>query len=530
LRTDSRPIIRGKPTAAGNAAISLVGAIAPALVALVAIPMLVHALGAELFGLLSFIWIVFGTFAVLDFGTGRATTKFVAELLARERAAAVPGLFWTASAINLVVGICCGVLLFFLAPWLSAHLVKVPAVLEPSSVLALRITAFALPLIVLGGVFRSALEGLQRFDLSNAVQLPVSALNYIAPLIVARAGGAFPWVVASVCLSRISAVPPLFALCRRQLPKLGRPRIERRQLKRLARFGGWLTVSSVVGPLLLSLDRLSVGSILGAGALGLYAPVYELVTRLSLIPGSVMTALFPSFSTLTHRGSDDIRRAMRRAQRLLALLMLPVMIGGVSFAPIILRLWLGATQTAASVAAMQLLLVGLLALSIGAVPFTLVQALGKPRWSATVHVIELPIHAAVTWWAVSTFGVVGAAFAWSLRALYDAALFHAGITRLIGRPASAVLDESQRVTAAMTAVAAILSTLAAFVPVAPIALAMGGGVALLMYAGVAWSGGLDEAERAAIRSTLRRLSLRESARVAAAEAISEPVRDQAGRL
>src|SRR6478672_9846392 len=114
FRTEGR-----RPSAAGNAAISLFGAVAPALIALVAIPLLVHALGAELFGLLSFVWIVFGTFAVLDFGTGRATTKFVAELLARERNAAIPGLFWTAAAINLVVGVCCGVLLFVLAPWLS---------------------------------------------------------------------------------------------------------------------------------------------------------------------------------------------------------------------------------------------------------------------------------------------------------------------------------------------------------------------------------------------------------------------------
>ena len=529
MGTDSRSIIRGKPTAAGNAAISLVGAIAPALIALVAIPLLVHALGAELFGLLSFVWIVFGTFAVLDFGTGRATTKFVAELLARERKAAIPGLFWTASAINLVVGVFCGVLLFVLAPWLSAHLVKVSAALEPSSVLALRITAFALPWIVLGGVFRSALEGVQRFDLSNAVQLPVSALNYIAPLIVARAGGSFPWVIASVCLSRISAVPPLFALCRRQLPILGRPRVERRQLQRLARFGGWLTVSNVVGPLLLSLDRLSVGSILGARALGLYAPVYELVTRLSLIPGSVMAALFPSFSTLTHRGADDIRRAMRRAQRLLALLMLPVMIGGVSFAPIILRLWLGTTQSPASVAAMQLLLVGLLALSIGAVPFTLVQALGKPRWSATVHVIELPIHAAVTWWAVTTFGVVGAAAAWSLRALYDAALFDAGIARLIGRRGGAPIEGPQRTATVMVVGAAILCTLAAFLPITPIALAIAGSVALLSFAAAAWNGGLEPVERSRIRSAVRRLSLRGKASVAR-ESISEPMSDQAGRL
>ena len=529
LRSDSQFVRRGRPSAAGNAAISLGGAVAPALVALVVIPMLVRAPGAELFGLLSFIWIVFGTFAVLDFGTGRATTKFVAELLASERTAGIPALFWSASAINLGVGVFCGLLLYVLAPWLGVHVVKVPDALHPTAVVALRITAFALPWIVLGGVFRSALEGLQRFDLSNAVQLPVSALNYIAPLVVARAGGSLPWVIGAVCLTRMSAVPPLFMLCRRQLPMLGRPQVTRRQMRRLVGFGSWLTVSNVVGPLLLSLDRLFVGSILGAGALGLYAPVYELVTRLSLVPASVMSALFPSFSTLTNRSADEIRRAMRRAQRLLALLMLPVMIVGVSFAPIILRLWLGAAQTPASVAAMQLLLVGLVALSIGSVPFTLVQALGKPKWSAIVHVIELPIHAAVTWWAVSRFGVVGAAAAWSLRAVYDALLFDAGVARMIGRPAAATSDAPVRVTAAMTVGAVILSTLAASVTAAPTALALTGTLAFVAFSAGAWLSGLEAAERRTVLSGLRWLSPRGRSS-AGADTATEPVRDQAGRL
>ena len=105
MRSDLLTAGRRRPNAVGNAAISLVGAIVPALVALVTIPGLVHSLGAELFGLLSFIWIVFGTFAVLDFGTGRATTKYVAELIAGERMSAIPGLFWSASAINLAVGL-----------------------------------------------------------------------------------------------------------------------------------------------------------------------------------------------------------------------------------------------------------------------------------------------------------------------------------------------------------------------------------------------------------------------------------------
>ena len=507
--------------------ISLAGAIIPALVALVAIPGLIHALNAELFGLLSFIWIVFGTFAVLDFGTGRATTKYVAELIAGERAEAIPSLFWTAAAINLGVGVCCGLVLFIGAPWLSAHVVKVPPALRDTAIVALRITAFALPWVVLGGVFRSALEGLQRFDLSNAVQLPVSALNYIAPLLVARAGGSLPLVVASVCVMRVAAVPPMLLLCRSQLPTLGRPHVERRQFRQLLQFGSWLTVSNVVGPLLLSMDRLLVGSILGVSALGLYAPVYELVTRLSLIPGSVMTALFPAFSTLTGGNVADIRAAMRRAQRLLALIMLPVVLIGASFAPLILRLWLGDKHSAASVNAMQMLLVGLLLLSIGAVPFTLVQALGKPKWSAIVHLVELPVHAAITWFAVSTFGIVGAATAWSLRAMYDAALFDAAVRRMLGAAERGpAIGHTARATLALGAGAGLVAALSAWLVTRSAAMIGIGAASVLVYAVVAWRWALEHAERDAVLSIINRPLRRRTSPVL--EPVPEPAVEQGG--
>lgn len=494
---------RGAPSAVLNAMISLTGAIVPALVALIAIPGLVHALGAELFGLLSFIWIIFGTFAVLDFGTGRATTKYVAELIAGERVSSIPSLFWAAATINLVVGLFCGLLLFIGAPWLSAHVVKVPITLRPTAVLALRITAIALPAIILGGVFRSALEGLQRFDLSNAVQLPVSALNYIAPLLVARAGGTMPWVIASVCISRVSAMPPLLLLCRRQLPGLGRPRLERQQIKPLLQFGSWLTVSSVAGPLILSMDRLFVGSVLGVSALGLYAPVYELVTRLTLVPASLMAALFPAFSTLTHSEGWKIRLAMRRAQRVLALCMLPIALVGLALAPTILRLWLGAGQSADSVMAMQLLLVGLVVLSVGAVPFTLVQALGRPRWSATIHLVELPIHAAITWFSVATFGIVGAAGAWSLRAIYDAALFDAAVRRMIGRGDRAPLASTTRATLAIGVAGTLVSAFAVWLHSRSTMIVVVGAACVLAYAAAVWHWALERAERDAVLSAIQ---------------------------
>jgi len=68
-----------------NWVLNLLGWVVPLSVALVAIPYVVRGLGAERFGVLSIASALLGYFGIFDLGLGRATTKFVAESLARPR-------------------------------------------------------------------------------------------------------------------------------------------------------------------------------------------------------------------------------------------------------------------------------------------------------------------------------------------------------------------------------------------------------------------------------------------------------------
>lgn len=66
---------------ARNTAMNLVGQVIPLLVGLATIPYVVRGLGADGFGILSIAWVLLGYFSLFDLGLGRATIKFVAEVL-----------------------------------------------------------------------------------------------------------------------------------------------------------------------------------------------------------------------------------------------------------------------------------------------------------------------------------------------------------------------------------------------------------------------------------------------------------------
>ena len=85
--------------------------------------------------------------------------------------------------------------------------------------------------------------------------------------------------------------------------------------------------------------------------------------------------------------------------------------------------------------ALQLLAPGLLANALAQVPFTLLQGMGRADVPARFHLVELPLHAVVTWVLVARWGVAGAAAAWTLRAAADAALLFVAAALLLRKEA-----------------------------------------------------------------------------------------------
>src|SRR5215467_1959183 len=87
-----------------NWVFNLMGWIVPLSVAVVAIPYVVRGLGAERFGALSIASALLGYFGIFDLGLGRATTKFVAESLARCESERLSQVVWTSLWVQLLFG------------------------------------------------------------------------------------------------------------------------------------------------------------------------------------------------------------------------------------------------------------------------------------------------------------------------------------------------------------------------------------------------------------------------------------------
>lgn len=472
---------------------NLLGLGVPLLAALVAIPGLIDALGTERFGILTLIWALVSYFGLFDLGLGRALTRQLAANWAQNQRARGERLVAAALAGTAALGLVAGVLLAAAALWLVRHL---DGVSNPGeTVAAIYWLAVALPLVIVTSALRGVLEARGAFGLLNLIRLPLGLYTFLAPLAVVHYWHNDLAAVALVLmLGRAAAFLAHLAYC------LGSRSIslslrwpDAATLGELLRHGGWMTVSNAISPLMGYLDRFVIGLTVSMSAVAYYVTPYEIVTKLWIIPGALTAVLFPRFARAAVDRSGEAADLLRRSVLLLFAVLFPVTLGVALFARELLELWLGADFARYSYPLLQVFALGILVNCLAHVPFTFLQAVGRARTVATIHLLEFPVFVLVLWAGAKTMGLQGAVLAWLLRMIADSALLFGFASRTCRR-----YQWQPRMGISTLLLLASVSFAALYIEsVGPRLLAGIGGAALVYL--YCWALVLEPAERLALR-------------------------------
>ena len=421
------PEISGK-LLAHNMLLNLIGQGLPLLVGVVSVPFIIRGLGTDRFGLLSLAWVVLGYFAIFDLGLGRATTKFVAEALGKGEEKEIPRIAWTSVTVQALFGLLGSMVLIALTPLLVGRILNVPPELIGEAKVMFYILTPSVPIILISSSFQGILEAFQRFDLVNAVKIPSSTLTFLLPLFGLYCGFRLPGIVMLIFLARIGALLVYIMLDFRIMPQLRKYSGSLSLFPHLFSFGGWITVTNIVSPILVYLDRFLIGSLLSMASVAYYSAPYEMVTRLSIISTSLSVTLFPAFSSLEGvENKEKIGTIFARSVKYILLTLGPVVLIVMLFARDILGLWLGTEFLLESTIVLQVLALGVLINSLAHTPFALLQGVGRPDLPAKFHLFELLIYIGIAWLLVSKWGINGAAMAWTLRVTLDTFLLFGAV-------------------------------------------------------------------------------------------------------
>lgn len=400
------------------------GAGAPLLAAVVAIPPLIAGMGTTRFGVLSLAWVVVGYFSLFDFGLGRAMTQLVARKIGDGRSDQLPTLVRTGMSMMVALGVLGAMLIAVVSPWLVGGPLEIPTELRDETLTAFFILAASIPLVIATTAMRGVLEALQRFDIVNLVRAPLGVLTYAGPLAVLPFSNRLPEMVGALVVARLVSMLAYLVVGLRLYPELAqRAPVERQIARQLLGFGGWMTVSNIAAPLLLYASRLALAVGVSAEAVGYFSTPYDVVINLLLIPSIFVSVLFPVFAKQLPTDPSGMRRLYRRSLWQMSALMVPACAITWAIALPALSWWISPEFAERSYRVAQWLAIGIFINSFGHVSQSLVQAYGRPDLTAKLHVVELVFYLPYMWWLIEHHGIVGAAISWVIRvAISTAAL------------------------------------------------------------------------------------------------------------
>jgi O-antigen/teichoic acid export membrane protein len=398
-----------------NAVYNIIGTAVPSILTLVTVPLYLHIVGAERYGILTLCWVILGYANFLDLGIGYAVVRGIAATGDRTDEAA--DIFWTGLWTSAAVAVVAVVAVYFGSRLYFDGAIGSGDIFAGEIRDALPMLAATVPVALIASTVGAGLQGRERFLELNFIGTIAQTLVQVLPLLVA-----YLWtpqltmLIAAALTGRMIGLVWLSFGSRRAIPLTSVRPPSRRIARQLVTFGGWVVLATIANGILHSVDRLVIGGTIGAAAVAAYAISYGLISRVYLIPHGLSAALLPRYAAVDE---EERQRLIRSSIQAVAVTSTPVIVALVAITEPFFNLWIGRELAAVAAPVGYVLAGGFWIYSIGHMASTMVQATGRPDRVAKVVMAEVLPYCALLFLGIWAFGVVGAAAAFTLRVAVD---------------------------------------------------------------------------------------------------------------
>jgi O-antigen/teichoic acid export membrane protein len=402
-----------------NVIANYVGAGWSALMGLAFVPVYIHYLGIESYALIGVFGVLQAWLSLLDFGMAPTLNREMSRLQGGAHTPqSIRDLLRSVEVLYLGVAVIIVGAVWGGAGWLAEHWLNAQALPLATVAQALSITGVVIAFRWIGGLYRSAIVGLQEHVALNVVNVTfatlrgagvIGVLALVSPTITA-------FFIFQAFLAAVEALV-LFLLVYRFIPGAPAPaRFQLAALRRIARFAAGITLVTLLSLLLTQTDKIILAGFLPLRDFGYYALAGTAALAIATVAGPVATAVGPKLTQLVAGGSSaELADAYHRYAQLLALAVLPTGAIVVFFPDYLLLLWTRDETTTAAVAPiLGALAVGATFNSLMYVPYMLQLAYGWTRFAVMVNLVAVAILTPALFVIAPIWGAMGAAALWAV--------------------------------------------------------------------------------------------------------------------
>lgn len=386
-----------------------------ALVGLAVVPFYLKYLGIEAYGLIGFFVTTQSLLQLLDLGMAPTINREVARCSVAGDMKEAGKLLHTLAVVYWVMAIAIAVLILVLAPFISEYWLQSRQLPQETVAHAVMLIGLVVACRWPIGLYQGALIGAQRLTVSSAINMmmvtigsvgAISVLAFVSPTIEAF----FIW---QACVGLVYAVTMRLAAWR-ILGKTKHTRFDFDKLKSVWRFTAGMSGIGLTGLIFTQMDKVILSKMLGLEEFGHYMLATVVVSSLYVLIMPVFNVIYPRFSAFVVIGdTDKLINLYRMGTRLLVSTTFPIAMVLAVFGNELVQIWIGNAAIASSVApVIAMLAIGSALHGSMHFPYALQLAYGMTRLPLTINAILMIVLVPLIIYFASTYGALGAAFAW----------------------------------------------------------------------------------------------------------------------
>lgn len=377
-----------------------------ALLQFFSVPIIIHHVGAEEYGLYVLILTIGGFVVLADMGLNEATTAFVARYRARNDPDGVRRVFGATTTVYAGVSMAGASIIAVFAPEI-VRCFKINSDKIALAVTILRFSGIAFFLSIWVGVLEATLQAVHRFDLLTKTQLAHSVFYILGVIIALQIGFGLKALVIWLIVTNLLKTVFLAVIVKKQVPEVSLwPKPCREGFKEVFGYGVFSFINALVFRISEAGDRLLLGMFLGTTQVSYLAVPKQILDYAATAHGTGGKVLFPQFSSMFD--DQSMRTLFIHSTAVLLCVSLSIFVPLIVVLPEFLRLWIGPAFASESALPAQII-AGSYAFHGAFAPYlAFLKGTGRIKWLSVITVIFGGSGIGLSILFISKMGLTGA--------------------------------------------------------------------------------------------------------------------------
>lgn len=386
------------------------GWIATLLISFVTTPIFIYFLGKDQYGLMALLMSISTPLALLNFGIGEATVKYMAENIGKKDYVQTGKYLRSTFLFNLSTGFLGGIVIMLLARLLITSVFNIPSDNQDMARHCLYWIGITWCVMQIRNTFTGAVMALQHYGILNIGNISSHVITVAAGL------GVLFWGGNLLDLVRIQAIVTAlmglgwFIVAKRLLPNINFfPRLDLLSFQKTFGFGFWQMLNNMGGILGHQSERWLLGVLLPVATVGFYNVGIQVVVIIYLAAYKIGEVLFPAVSQMQGQLRDEeAARLVVQANWMITAFAISCFVPLIVFAHDLLFVWVGPDFAMNTAGLVRILAFGSATSCLFAIPSFYLLGIGKSKWLALMSFAQGIITLAVAALLIPRLGLAGA--------------------------------------------------------------------------------------------------------------------------